>query len=103
PESFARDLAIGMPAQLTGGNGQPFPGEISAVSPEVVNGEAPSACAAGLVVGKVPRSTNTPLRNWLVTAPTDATSRAQWKDWIAHDDAVFIEGFELFDSYTAIA
>ncbi|UEX17754.1 efflux RND transporter periplasmic adaptor subunit [Stenotrophomonas sp. SI-NJAU-1] len=39
PESFARDLAIGMPAQLTGGNGQPFPGEISAVSPEVVNGE----------------------------------------------------------------
>ncbi|ARZ76013.1 efflux transporter periplasmic adaptor subunit [Stenotrophomonas sp. WZN-1] len=39
PESFARDLAIGMPAQLTGGNGKPFPGEISAVSPEVVNGE----------------------------------------------------------------
>lgn len=39
PESFARDLAIGMPAQLTGGNGQPFAGEISAVSPEVVNGE----------------------------------------------------------------
>ena len=38
PESFARDLAIGMPAQLTS-NGQPFPGEISAVSPEVVNGE----------------------------------------------------------------
>lgn len=39
PESFARDLAIGMPAQLTSGSGQPFPGEISAVSPEVVNGE----------------------------------------------------------------
>jgi len=39
PESFARDLAIGMPAQLTSGTGQPFPGEISAVSPEVVNGE----------------------------------------------------------------
>ena len=39
PESFARDLAIGMPAQLTNGNGQPFPGEVSAVSPEVVNGE----------------------------------------------------------------
>lgn len=32
PESFARDLAIGIPAQLTSGNGQPFPGEISAVS-----------------------------------------------------------------------
>jgi HlyD family secretion protein len=39
PESFARDLAIGMPAQLTSGNGQPFPGEVAAVSPEVVNGE----------------------------------------------------------------
>ena len=39
PESFARDLAIGMPAQLTSGSGQPFPGEIAAVSPEVVNGE----------------------------------------------------------------
>jgi len=39
PESFARDLSIGMPAQLTSGSGEPFPGEISAVSPEVVNGE----------------------------------------------------------------
>lgn len=39
PESFARDLAIGMPAQLTSGSGEPYPGEISAVSPEVVSGE----------------------------------------------------------------
>ncbi|MCF7222317.1 efflux RND transporter periplasmic adaptor subunit [Marilutibacter chinensis] len=39
PESFARDLAIGMPAQLASGSGKPFPGEVSAVSPEVVNGE----------------------------------------------------------------
>lgn len=39
PESFARDLAIGMPAQLASGSGQPFAGEVSAVSPEVVNGE----------------------------------------------------------------
>ncbi|KAF1724609.1 efflux RND transporter periplasmic adaptor subunit [Pseudoxanthomonas japonensis] len=38
PESFARDLAIGMPATLTSA-GQPYPGEISAVSPEVVGGE----------------------------------------------------------------
>jgi len=38
-ESFARDLAISMPAQLASGSGQPFPGEVSAVSPEVVNGE----------------------------------------------------------------
>jgi len=39
PESFARDLAIGMPAQLASGRGEPFAGEVSAVSPEVVNGE----------------------------------------------------------------
>ena len=39
PESFARELAIGMPAQLTSGSGEPFAGAISAVSPEVVNGE----------------------------------------------------------------
>lgn len=39
----------------------------------------------------------------LMTAPTDSTSRTQWKDWIAHRDDVFIEGFELFDGFTAIA
>ncbi len=39
PESFARDLAIGMPAQLASGRGEPFAAEVAAVSPEVVNGE----------------------------------------------------------------
>ena len=38
PESFARELGIGMPAQLTGG-GNTYPAEVSAVSPEVVSGE----------------------------------------------------------------
>ena len=38
PESFARDLAIGMPAKLSGGRGE-YPAKVSAVSPEVVNGE----------------------------------------------------------------
>jgi HlyD family secretion protein len=38
PESFARDLAIGMPAEVTS-NGKRYPAEVSAVSPEVVNGE----------------------------------------------------------------
>ena len=38
----------------------------------------------------------------LVTAPSDATSRSQWRDWVAHDPAVYIEGFELFDGFTAI-
>lgn len=38
PESFARDLGIGMPAQIAANNAQ-FAGEIAAISPEVVNGE----------------------------------------------------------------
>lgn len=38
PESFARDLGIGMPAQVTGNNAT-YAAEIAAVSPEVVNGE----------------------------------------------------------------
>lgn len=38
PESFARDLGIGMPAQLTS-NTVAYAGKVSSVSPEVVNGE----------------------------------------------------------------
>ena len=38
PESFARDLAIGMPAQIAS-NGVQYAAQVSAVSPEVVNGE----------------------------------------------------------------
>ncbi|WP_297832910.1 efflux RND transporter periplasmic adaptor subunit [Thermomonas sp.] len=38
PESFARDLGLGMPAQISANNAQ-YAGEIAAVSPEVVNGE----------------------------------------------------------------
>lgn len=48
--------------------------------------------------------TNDGAKNFrLVTAATDATSRAQWKDWIAHDPDVYIEGFELFEGFSAIA
>jgi oligopeptidase B len=39
----------------------------------------------------------------LATAPTDATSRAQWREWVAHRDDVYIDGYELFDGFTAIA
>lgn len=42
PESFARDLGIGIPAEIvanTGTGGGTFAAAISAVSPEVVNGE----------------------------------------------------------------
>lgn len=38
PESFARDLAVGMPASVAG-NGNSWKGAVSALSPEVVNGE----------------------------------------------------------------
>jgi oligopeptidase B len=51
-----------------------------------------------------PGADGTPATNFkLVTAPSDATSRAQWQDWLAHDPQVFIEGYELFDGFTAIA
>ncbi|MBD7988194.1 S9 family peptidase [Luteimonas sp. Sa2BVA3] len=39
----------------------------------------------------------------LVTAPTTATSRGEWTNWIAHRDDVLLEGFELFDGFTALA
>ncbi|MEO5565507.1 MAG: S9 family peptidase, partial [Luteimonas sp.] len=39
----------------------------------------------------------------LVTAPTDATSRRQWSDCLAHNDEVFIEDYELFDGFIAVA
>jgi HlyD family secretion protein len=38
PESFARDLGIGMSGEITG-NGHTWKGLVSAISPEVVNGE----------------------------------------------------------------
>ncbi|WP_343628189.1 efflux RND transporter periplasmic adaptor subunit [Roseateles sp.] len=38
PESFARDLAIGMPGEISG-NGRQWRGLVSTVSPEVVNNE----------------------------------------------------------------
>ncbi|WP_368563461.1 S9 family peptidase [Pseudoxanthomonas sp. UTMC 1351] len=39
----------------------------------------------------------------LMTTPSNATSREQWTDWLAHDDKVFIEGFELFNDFTAVS
>ncbi|MBW8809125.1 MAG: S9 family peptidase [Lysobacter sp.] len=39
----------------------------------------------------------------LVTADDGARSVKEWKDWIAHRDDVFVEGFELFDGFTAVA
>ena len=48
--------------------------------------------------------TNWKAKNFrLMTAPSAAASRAEWKDWVAHSDQVYIEGFELFDGFTAIS
>lgn len=44
PESFARDLGIGMPGEISG-NGNTWQGRISAISPEVVNGEVAARLA----------------------------------------------------------
>ncbi len=38
----------------------------------------------------------------LVTAADDATSREQWREWVPVRDDVYIEGFELFDDFTAV-
>ncbi|MGY3266103.1 S9 family peptidase [Lysobacter sp. HA35] len=39
----------------------------------------------------------------LMTAPTEARSRKEWKQWIAASDDVFIEEFEMFRDFTVIA
>src|SRR5690606_40343665 len=38
----------------------------------------------------------------VMTAPSNATSRDQWQEWIGHSADVFIEGLELFNGFTAI-
>ncbi|KAF1706139.1 S9 family peptidase [Pseudoxanthomonas sacheonensis] len=48
--------------------------------------------------------TNWKAKNFrIMTAPSGSTSREEWKDWIAHSDEVYIEGFELFDGFTAVS
>lgn len=48
--------------------------------------------------------TNWKAKNFrIMTAPSASTSREEWKDWVAHSDEVYIEGFELFDGFTAIS
>ena len=39
----------------------------------------------------------------IVTAADGSSSRKDWKDWIAHDPQVYVEGIELFDAYAAVA
>jgi len=39
----------------------------------------------------------------LMTAADDARDRGAWHEWVPHREDVFIDGFELFDGFTAIA
>ena len=39
----------------------------------------------------------------IVTAADGSASRKDWKDWIAHDAQVYVEGIELFDGFAAVA
>ncbi|GAB3312810.1 S9 family peptidase [Luteimonas notoginsengisoli] len=51
-----------------------------------------------------PDADGTPATNFkLVTAPDGSTSRRDWQDLVSHRDDVFIEDFDLFDGFTAIA
>ncbi len=50
-----------------------------------------------------PNRDGTPATNFkVVTAADGSISSADWKDWIAHDPQVFIEGVEMFDGFAAI-
>lgn len=56
-----------------------------------------------VILTNAPGADGKPAANYkLMTAPSGATSRAQWQEWIAHRDDVFLQGFELFDGFTAV-
>ena len=56
-----------------------------------------------VILTNAPDADGKPATNFkLVTAADGSTSRKDWQDWVAHRDDVFIEGFDLFDGFTAI-
>lgn len=51
-----------------------------------------------------PDPDGTPASNFkLMVAPSHASTRAQWREWVPHREDVFIDGFELFDHFAVIA
>ena len=41
---------------------------------------------------------------WIIKrSPEQLAARARWQELVAHDEAVLIDGFELFDSFVAIS
>lgn len=56
-----------------------------------------------VILTNAPGADGKPAPNYkLMTAPSAATSRDQWQDWVAHRDDVFLQGFELFDDFVAV-
>jgi oligopeptidase B len=56
-----------------------------------------------VILTNAPGADGKPAPNYkLMTAPSAATSREQWQDWVAHRDDVFLQGFELFDDFVAV-
>ncbi len=82
------------------------PGEFTVLAPRErdVEYDADHFDGRWVILTNAPDAAGNKAPNYrLATAPTAATSRAEWKEWIAHRDDVLLEGYELFDGFTAIA
>ncbi|MBB6066139.1 S9 family peptidase [Pseudoxanthomonas broegbernensis] len=82
------------------------PGEFAVLAPRQRDVEYDADHLGGrwVIRTNAPGADGKPATNFkLVTAPSDATSRAQWRDWLAHDPDVFIEDFALFEGFSAVA
>ena len=81
------------------------PGEFTVLAPRErdVEYEADHYDGRWVILTNAPDAEGNKAPNYrLATAPTGATSRAEWTNWIAHRDDVLLEGFELFEGFTAI-
>ncbi|MBJ6978955.1 S9 family peptidase [Luteimonas sp. MC1895] len=82
------------------------PGEFAVLAPRErdVEYEADHYDGRWVILTNAPDADGGKAPNYrIVTAPTAATSRAEWTSWIAHRDDVLLEGFELFEGFTAIS
>ena len=82
------------------------PGKFTVLAPRTRDVEYDADHLGGrwVIRTNAPAADGKPATNFkLVQAPSGATSRGQWIDLVPHDEKVFIEGFELFDGFLAIA
>ncbi|NLA68787.1 MAG: S9 family peptidase, partial [Gammaproteobacteria bacterium] len=81
------------------------PGEFTVLAPRErdVEYDADHYDGRWVILTNAPDAAGNKAPNYrIVTAPTGATSREQWEEWIGHRDDVLLEGFELFEGFTAI-